>query len=86
MFDGYFDLETGEPRHPNSGYPRLRIGDERVWGFEVWWRVDPVGLGLTSADHDDLEVSKRLLRGLLRDVRRVGRPMAPSSVAPMTAR
>lgn len=86
VFDGYFDLETGEPRHAGSGYPRLRVEDERLWGFECWWRVDPRGAGLTPADRDALEVSKRLLRGLLRDARRSGRPAAPSGIIAATAR
>jgi hypothetical protein len=71
-FEGFFDLETGEPRRPPSGVPRLRVGDERVWGFECWWRADPQRAGLTATDRDDLEASKRLLRGLLRDARRAG--------------
>ncbi|MFN2521461.1 MAG: hypothetical protein ABR525_10505 [Candidatus Limnocylindria bacterium] len=85
-FDGYFDLETGEPRHPDTGYPRLRVGEERLWGFECWWRVDQAGLGLTPTDHDDFEVSKRLLRGLLRDARRAGRAAASPSPVAVTAR
>ncbi|MDP9265089.1 MAG: hypothetical protein M3O91_03065, partial [Chloroflexota bacterium] len=86
VFDGYFDLETGEPRHADSGYPRLRVGEERLWGFECWWRVDPRGAGLTPVDHEELEVSKRLLRVLLRDVRRAGRPAVASGATPVTAR
>jgi len=72
VFEGFFDLETGEPRRGGYGVPRLRIGDDRVWGFECWWRADPQRAGLTPADRDDLEASKRLLRGLLRDARRSG--------------
>jgi len=43
---------------------------ERVWGFEVWWRPDPTRAGLTDADREELEASKKLLRGLARDARR----------------
>lgn len=71
-FEGYFDPETGERRGPGSGLPRLRVGRDRVWGFECWWRIDPAGSGLTPEDHTGLEASKRLLRGLLRDARRSG--------------
>lgn len=115
-FEGFFDLETGEPRRPGMGHPRLRIvspaalpqlgagesatpasiaGEEpagtpiglpapapaarpvaapveRLWGFECWWRPDPTRAGLTPEDHEDLERSKALLRGLLRDTRRRG--------------
>ncbi|GAC1695779.1 MAG: hypothetical protein NVS9B6_01940 [Candidatus Limnocylindrales bacterium] len=118
-FEGFFDLETGEPRRPGMGHPRLRIvspavpavppmldaGEsaapastadaepaasptglptpsaaarplpapvERLWGFECWWRPDPTRAGLTHADHEELERSKALLRGLLRDTRRRG--------------
>lgn len=70
MFEGFFDLETGEPRRSGSGVPRLRVGEERLWGFECWWRVDTERTGLTDADRAELESSKRLLRGLLRDSRR----------------
>lgn len=70
-FDGYFDFETGEPRRMGTGLPRLRITPtERVWGFEVWWRPDPQRAGLTDADREELETSKRLLRGLVRDAAR----------------
>ena len=70
VFEGFFDFETGEPRRPGNGIPRLRVGDERVWGFECWWRVDTERTGLTDADRADLETSKRMLRGLMRDSRR----------------
>jgi hypothetical protein len=70
VFEGYFDLETGEPRRGANGIPRLRVQDERLWGFECWWRPDPERTGFTPADREQLEVSKRLLRGLLRDARR----------------
>lgn len=73
MFEGYFDPETGERRRGAQGVPRLRAGNERVWGTEVWWRFDPSGAGLTPADHVEVEESKKLLRGLLRDARRAGR-------------
>ncbi len=70
-FEGVFDFETGDPRRPGHGIPRLRIGPlERVWGFEVWWRPDPTRAGLTDADRADIEASKKLLRGLARDARR----------------
>jgi hypothetical protein len=70
-FEGFFDFETGEPRRPGYGIPRLRIGAaERVWGFEVWWRLDPTRAGLTDADREELEASKKLLRTLVRDARR----------------
>ena len=70
VFDGFFDLETGEPRRPGTGIPRLRVEEERLWGFECWWRVDGDRAGLTDGDREDVEASKRLLRGLLRDARR----------------
>ena len=69
-FEGFFDFETGEPRRAGTGIPRLRVGDERLWGFECWWRIDTEKTGLTDADREELETSKRLLRGLLRDSRR----------------
>lgn len=140
IFEGFFDLETGEPRRPGLGIPRLRViapptpaiaagsapsdvvepwpspaveasaaadvaptaevspttevsppralvaaptrapapaAPERLWGFECWWRPDPGGAGLTLSDHEELEQSKRLLRGLLRDTRRAGRSLQP---------
>jgi len=144
VFEGFFDLETGEPRRPGMGIPRLRViapaapaapaalalsapsaalapsgapalapvsppadetvdppaaasalaaaavpavpavpvrlsppSVERLWGFECWWRPDPGRSGLTPSDHEDLEQSKRLLRGLLRDTRRAGRSLQP---------
>jgi hypothetical protein len=70
LFEGFFDFETGEPRRSGAGIPRLRVGDERLWGFECWWRVDSERSGLTDGDREELETSKRLLRGLLRDARR----------------
>jgi hypothetical protein len=69
-FEGFFDFETGEPRRSGLGIPRLRVGEERLWGFECWWRLDPRREGLTETDRSDLEESKRLLRGLMRDARR----------------
>jgi hypothetical protein len=72
VFDGFFDFESGEPRRPGGGIPRLRVSEERLWGFECWWRADPERAGLTPADREQLETSKRLLRGLLRDARRSG--------------
>lgn len=106
VFEGFFDLETGDPRRAGFGVPRLRIvrpaappptpvtlespsespsavrpapgelpATERLWGFECWWRVDPNGAGLTESDHEALERSKKLLRGLVRDSRRAGRPV-----------
>src|SRR5438552_9381191 len=72
LFEGFFDFETGDPRRSGGGIPRLRVGDERLWGFECWWRVDPTRAGLTADDREQLETSKRLLRGLLRDARRSG--------------
>jgi len=69
-FEGFFDFETGELRRPGTGIPRLRVGDERLWGFECWWRLDPQRGGLTDTDRTELEESKRLLRGLMRDGRR----------------
>lgn len=70
VFEGYFDPETGERRRPGEGIPRLRVGTERLWGFECWWRADPSGTGLLPEDHVEIESSKKLLRGLLRDARR----------------
>ena len=70
VFEGFFDFETGDPRRPGAGIPRLRIGDERLWGFECWWRVDSERGGLTDEDRVEVETSKKLLRGLLRDARR----------------
>lgn len=71
VFEGYFDFETGEPRRMGSGIPRLKLGPtERLWGFECWWRLDPTRAGLTADDREALEMSKRLLRGLMRDSRR----------------
>lgn len=70
VFEGFFDFETGDPRRPGAGIPRLRVGDERLWGFECWWRVDSERGGLTDDDRLEVETSKRLLRGLLRDARR----------------
>jgi hypothetical protein len=69
-FEGFFDLETGDPRRAGTGVPRLRVEEERLWGFECWWRVDTEKTGLTDTDREDLESSKKLLRGLLRDARR----------------
>ena len=70
VFEGYFDFETGEQRRTGTGIPRLRMGDERIWGFEVWWRPDPEKGGLTDDDRAALEVARRMLRGLIRDTRR----------------
>jgi hypothetical protein len=87
VFEGFFDLETGDPRRAGFGVPRLRIvrpapseaptavvGNERLWGFECWWRPDPANAGLTDADRIEVEQSKKLLRGLIRDSRRSTRP------------
>lgn len=103
VFEGFFDLETGDPRRAGYGVPRLRIvrpapsvrlesdtetvrpapaspapaephSVERVWGFECWWRPDPKNAGLTDADRIEVEQSKKLLRGLIRDSRRSTRP------------
>ena len=71
-FDGFFDFETGELRRPGTGIPRLRVAEERLWGFECWWRLDPTRAGLLPDDREQLETSKRLLRGLLRDAKRSG--------------
>jgi hypothetical protein len=72
VFEGFFDFETGDPRRSGGGIPRLCVGEERLWGFECWWRVDAERAGLTADDREQLETSKRLLRGLLRDARRSG--------------
>jgi hypothetical protein len=69
-FEGFFDFETGEPRRAGTGIPRLRVAEERLWGFECWWRLDPQRGGLIDSDRPELEESKRLLRGLMRDGRR----------------
>ncbi|MHB8632075.1 MAG: hypothetical protein ACYC9W_09130 [Candidatus Limnocylindria bacterium] len=88
VFEGFFDLETGDPRRAGFGVPRLRVvrpaaaapapaephSTERVWGFECWWRPDPAHAGLTETDRVEVEQSKKLLRGLLRDSRRSNRP------------
>jgi hypothetical protein len=99
VFEGFFDLETGDARRAGYGVPRLRIvrpapeseapiarpgpaspapveahSTERVWGFECWWRPDPANAGLTDADRIEVEQSKKLLRGLIRDSRRSTRP------------
>jgi hypothetical protein len=103
LFEGFFDLETGDPRRAGYGVPRLRIvrpapaprvepeaetvrpgpavlapveppSIERLWGFECWWRPDPANAGLTDADRIEVEQSKKLLRGLIRDSRRSTRP------------
>ena len=100
LFEGFFDLETGEVRRAGYGVPRLRVvrpaapaptpiesepsvarpgpveppAVERLWGFECWWRPDPQHAGLTEADRVEVEQSKKLLRGLLRDSRRAVRP------------
>jgi hypothetical protein len=78
VFEGFFDLESGEPRRSPNGVPRLRVADDRLWGFECWWRPDPARTGLTAADREQLETSKRLLRGLLRDARRGGLRAVPA--------
>lgn len=57
------------PRGPVAVGP-----NERLWGFECWWRPDPDGAGLTEADRLELEQSRKLLRGLIRDSRRSTRP------------
>ena len=105
VFEGFFDLETGDPRRAGYGVPRLRVvrpgqaspapvepqthtvrpatappspaeppTTERLWGFECWWRPDPANAGLTDADRVEVEQSKKLLRGLIRDSRRSTRP------------
>ena len=87
VFEGFFDLETGDPRRAGFGVPRLSIvrpapseaptavaANERLWGFECWWRPDPGNAGLTDADRIEVEQSKKLLRGLIRDSRRSTRP------------
>ena len=106
MFEGFFDLETGDPRRAGYGVPRLRIVrpgpaspapaeppskeppsaepaakelhvPERLWGFECWWRPDPGNTGMTDTDRVEVEESKKLLRGLMRDSRRSTRPALP---------
>ncbi|HEY8807542.1 MAG TPA: hypothetical protein VIN70_08170 [Candidatus Limnocylindria bacterium] len=112
VFEGFFDLETGDPRRAGYGVPRLRVvrpaasppapaepgpavdpaapssvrpgpavpapaepqSMERLWGFECWWRPDPGNAGLTDVDRVEVEQSKKLLRGLIRDSRRSTRP------------
>jgi hypothetical protein len=88
VFEGFFDLETGDPRRAGYGVPRLRLvraapgspvaveaqTPERLWGFECWWRPDPGNAGLTDADQAEVEQSKKLLRGLIKDSRRSTRP------------
>jgi hypothetical protein len=88
VFEGFFDLETGDPRRAGFGVPRLRVvrpgpaslasvepqSPERLWGFECWWRPDPANAGLTDTDRIEVEQSKKLLRGLIRDSRRSTRP------------
>lgn len=109
LFEGFFDLETGDPRRAGYGVPRLRVvrpvagaaepssvrpgpaspapneppsakepqAPERLWGFECWWRPDPGNTGLTDTDRLEVEESKKLLRGLMRDSRRSTRPALP---------
>jgi len=103
LFEGFFDLETGEVRRAGYGVPRLRVvrpaapaptpietepsvarpgpveppAVERLWGFKCWWRPDPQHAGLTEADRVEVEQSKKLLRGLLRDSRRAVRAGTP---------
>lgn len=110
VFEGFFDLETGDPRRPGYGVPRLRVvrpvagadadptlvrpgpaspapvepqtvkepqAPERLWGFECWWRPDPGNTGMTDTDRVEVEESKKLLRGLMRDSRRSTRPALP---------
>ena len=104
VFEGFFDLETGDPRRAGYGVPRLRIVrpavaeplpaapsadpsaepaakalqvPERLWGFECWWRPDPGNTGMTDTDRLEVEESKKLLRGLMRDSRRSTRPALP---------
>ena len=129
VFEGFFDLETGDPRRAGYGVPRLRVvrpapalpapfepasdqsqsdvgsspaspasvepqsslvrpgpaspapvephSIERLWGFECWWRPDPGNAGLTETDRVEIEQSKKLLRGLMRDSRRSTRPALP---------
>ena len=91
VFEGFFDLETGDARRAGFGVPRLLIvrsgpaspapvespSKERVWGFECWWRPDPANAGLTETDRIEVEQSKKLLRGLIRDSRRSTRPALP---------
>ena len=110
LFEGFFDLETGDPRRAGYGVPRLRVerpaapapvepvsdqsppdvrsspaspasneppSMERLWGFECWWRPDPGNAGLTETDRIEIEQSKKLLRGLMRDSRRSTRPALP---------
>jgi len=96
VFEGFFDLETGDPRRAGYGVPRLRVVrsavaeppsdepaakapqvPERLWGFECWWRPDPGNTGMTDTDRLEVEESKKLLRGLMRDSRRSTRPALP---------
>ena len=96
VFEGFFDLETGDPRRAGYGVPRLRVirpavadpapaepaakepqAPERLWGFECWWRPDPGNTGMTDTDRLEVEESKKLLRGLMRDSRRSTRPALP---------
>ena len=70
VFEGYFDPETGMRRPEGQGLARLKVGNDRIWGVECWWRPDPTRAGLTDEDRANIETSKRLLRGLLRETRR----------------
>src|SRR5258706_13914619 len=72
VFEGFFDFETGDIRRSGGGIPRPRAGSDRLWGFECWGRLDPARGGLTADDRQQLEASKGLLRGLLRDAKRSG--------------
>ena len=62
--------------HADGGglYLIVRDSGERIWGFECWWRADPDSAGLKPEDHEEIETSKRLLRGLLREAKRGSRP------------
>src|SRR6266852_5640367 len=64
------DCRAGELRRAGTGIPRLRVAEERLWGFECWWRLDPRRSGLSDSDRPEIEESKRLLRGLMRDAKR----------------
>jgi len=65
IYEGYFDLDTGEQTEGWPGNPRIRLQDGSViWGCECWWR--PVRTaGPLPAEQAALEEHKADLRAVL---------------------